>query len=62
MEHWRTPRTHLADIDHGNMDGNVKTVESSGSGLDTDKLGCTVNLQPPSHRRRRGHPSAQRCR
>jgi phospholipase C len=48
MEHRRTPRTHLADIDHGNMDGFVKTVESSGSGLDTDKLGCTVNLQPPN--------------
>jgi phospholipase C len=34
----------LADVDGGKMDGFVNTVESSGSGLDTDKLGCAVNL------------------
>jgi len=37
----------VADIDGGRMDGFVKTVEAAGSGLDTDKLGCTVDLHPP---------------
>jgi phospholipase C len=37
----------VADIDGGKMDGFIKTVEAGGSGLDTDKLGCTVNLQTP---------------
>jgi phospholipase C len=33
------------DIDGGKMDGFVKTVEKSGD-LDTDRLGCAVNLRP----------------
>jgi phospholipase C len=37
----------LADIDHGKMDGYIRTVEDTGSGLDTDRLGCLVNLQQP---------------
>jgi phospholipase C len=34
----------VADIDRGRMDGFIKSVE--GADLDTDKLGCAVNLQP----------------
>jgi phospholipase C len=37
-----------SDEDHGKMDGFVSTVESTGSGLDTDKLGCAADLQPPN--------------
>jgi phospholipase C len=37
----------VADIDGGKMDGFVKTVESTTSGLDTDKLGCLANLETP---------------
>jgi phospholipase C len=35
----------LADVDNGKMDGFVGSVETGG--LDTDKLGCLINLQPP---------------
>ena len=38
----------VEDIDHGKMDGFVATVESTSAGLDTDRLGCTANLQPPN--------------
>ena len=34
----------VADIDHGKMDGFIKSVE--GPSLDTDKLGCAINLKP----------------
>jgi phospholipase C len=36
----------ISDIDGGKMDGFAKTAEQSGAGgLDTDKVGCTVELQ-----------------
>jgi len=38
----------IDDIDHGKMDGFIASVESVGTGLDTDRLGCTANLQPPN--------------
>ena len=37
----------VADVDHGKMDGFIATVESGGSGLDTDKLGCTAEAMQP---------------
>jgi phospholipase C len=38
----------IDDIDGGKMDGFVKSVESIGTGLDTDRLGCVANLQLPN--------------
>jgi phospholipase C len=37
----------MADIDRGKMDGFISTVERSGD-LDTDKLGCLVQLKTPN--------------
>jgi phospholipase C len=37
----------IADIDGGKMDGFIRTVEKSGD-LDTDKLGCAVQLMAPT--------------
>jgi phospholipase C len=37
----------VADIDGGKMDGFIKTVEKSAD-LDTDKLGCVVELKAPT--------------
>jgi phospholipase C len=36
------------DINGGKMDGFVKSVEASNGTLDTDMIGCTATLRPPS--------------
>jgi len=38
----------IDDIDHGKMDGFVTEVEKIALSPDTDRVGCTVNLQPPN--------------
>jgi phospholipase C len=36
----------ISDVDHGKMDGFAETAEQTGAGgLDTDKLGCAIELQ-----------------